>query len=80
MADVLTNTKQEAVVRSMIQLGQNLGMHELAEGIETSAQLEWLLKEQCDYAQGFYFSRPLHEKEMVRHMKQVTTYLEFGTH
>lgn len=80
LADVLTNTKQEAVVRSMIQLGQNLGMHVLAEGIETSAQLEWLLQERCDYAQGFYFSRPLHEKEMVRHMKQVTTYLEFGTH
>ncbi|WP_214780048.1 EAL domain-containing protein [Exiguobacterium sp. s22] len=78
--NLFTDRNQEAIVRSMIQLGHNLGMKVLMEGVETSAQLEWLLKESCDYVQGYYFSRPLHETDVPLHVKQTTTYLEFGKH
>ncbi|WP_236633781.1 MULTISPECIES: EAL domain-containing protein [unclassified Exiguobacterium] len=78
IVNLFTDRNQEAIVRSMIQLGHNLGMKVLMEGVETSDQLEWLLNEQCDYVQGFYFSRPLREKDVVKHVKSVTTYIEFG--
>ncbi|WP_445005752.1 bifunctional diguanylate cyclase/phosphodiesterase [Exiguobacterium alkaliphilum] len=78
IVNLFTDRNQEAIVRSMIQLGHNLGMKVLMEGVETSDQLEWLLNEQCDYVQGYYFSRPLREKEVVKHVKSVTTYIEFG--
>ena len=38
---------------------QNLGFEVIAEGVETEAQLEHLRAMQCQYAQGYYFSRPL---------------------
>ncbi|WP_404283606.1 EAL domain-containing protein [Exiguobacterium aurantiacum] len=78
IVNLFTDRNQEAIVRSMIQLGHNLGMKVLMEGVETSDQLEWLLNEQCDYVQGYYFSRPLLEKDVVKHVKSVTTYIEFG--
>lgn len=78
IVNLFTDRNQEAIVRSMIQLGHNLGMKVLMEGVETSDQLEWLLNERCDYVQGFYFSRPLREKDVVKHVKSVTTYIEFG--
>ncbi|WP_026824362.1 bifunctional diguanylate cyclase/phosphodiesterase [Exiguobacterium marinum] len=78
IVNLFTDRNQEAIVRSMIQLGHNLGMKVLMEGVETSAQLEWLLKESCDYVQGYYFSRPLSETDVPFHVKETTTYLEFG--
>ncbi|WP_214742912.1 EAL domain-containing protein [Exiguobacterium sp. s48] len=80
IVNLFTDRNQEAIVRSMIQLGHNLGMKVLMEGVETSAQLEWLLNESCDYVQGFYFSHPLHETDVPFHVKETTTYLEFGKH
>lgn len=80
IVNLFTDRNQEAIVRSMIQLGHNLGMKVLMEGVETSAQLEWLLKESCDFVQGYYFSHPLSETDVPLHVKQTTTYLEFGKH
>ncbi|WP_215144383.1 EAL domain-containing protein [Exiguobacterium qingdaonense] len=80
IVNLFTDRNQEAIVRSMIQLGHNLGMKVLMEGVETSAQLEWLLKESCDYVQGYYFSHPLSETDLPLHVKETTTYLEFGKH
>ncbi|WP_240544613.1 EAL domain-containing protein [Exiguobacterium algae] len=77
ITNLFTDRNQEAIVRSMIQLGHNLGMKVLMEGVEHSNQLEWLLQENCDYVQGYYFSRPLQEQDVLKHVKQVKTYLEF---
>jgi diguanylate cyclase (GGDEF)-like protein/PAS domain S-box-containing protein len=47
------------IVTAMIQLGKNLNMKVLAEGVESIRQLEILSRLQCDYIQGFYFSKPV---------------------
>lgn len=50
--------KQSAISQAIISLGRSLDLEVVAEGIESSAQLEFVLGEGCHYAQGYWFSRP----------------------
>jgi diguanylate cyclase (GGDEF)-like protein/PAS domain S-box-containing protein len=47
------------MVRAIAAIAHNMGMDVVAEGVETAEQLEWLRAIGCEYAQGFYFSRPV---------------------
>jgi diguanylate cyclase (GGDEF)-like protein/PAS domain S-box-containing protein len=51
--------EQLAIVRTIITLAWNLGMEVVAEGVETMKQFLQLRSLQCDYAQGYFFYRPL---------------------
>jgi diguanylate cyclase (GGDEF)-like protein len=51
----------DVIVRSTIELGHNLGLRVVAEGVETSKTWERLAELRCDTAQGFHVSRPLPE-------------------
>jgi diguanylate cyclase (GGDEF)-like protein/PAS domain S-box-containing protein len=48
-----------AIVRAIVTLSQSLGMEVVAEGIETTEQCEYLKTLECQYGQGYLFSRPL---------------------
>src|SRR5260221_4795432 len=48
-----------AIVRSIIVMGRNLGLEVIAEGVETTAQADFLKAECCPELQGFLFSKPL---------------------
>jgi len=54
-----TDPEQVAIVRTIMTLAWNLGIEVIAEGVESIKQLAQLNALKCDYAQGFYFSRPL---------------------
>ena len=47
------------MVRAITAIAHNMGMDVVAEGVETIEQLELLRAIGCEYAQGFYFSRPV---------------------
>jgi diguanylate cyclase (GGDEF)-like protein/PAS domain S-box-containing protein len=47
------------MVRAIAAMAHNMGMDVVAEGVETAEQLEWLRAIGCEFAQGFYFSRPV---------------------
>ncbi len=51
--------KNYTLVDIIISLSNLLGLYTVAEGIETSQQLEWLQKRQCEFGQGFLFSKPV---------------------
>ncbi|MFT7649604.1 MAG: diguanylate cyclase (GGDEF)-like protein/PAS domain S-box-containing protein [Candidatus Poriferisodalaceae bacterium] len=53
-----TPDRAEAQVRSIIDMAAATGMHVVAEGIESAAQVQVLRRLRCDTAQGFYFARP----------------------
>jgi EAL domain-containing protein (putative c-di-GMP-specific phosphodiesterase class I) len=63
--NLTTSQKDEAIARSIIQLGHNLGMQVIAEGVETAGQVEALQDLGCDVVQGFYFGRPLPAGEVL---------------
>jgi EAL domain-containing protein (putative c-di-GMP-specific phosphodiesterase class I) len=48
----------EEIIRLLVGLARTLGLDIVAEGIETSGQLQYLAALGCSYGQGYYFSRP----------------------
>ena len=54
-----TSEDDAVIVRSTIELGHNLGLRVVAEGVEDPASLELLRGWGCDIAQGYLFSRPM---------------------
>jgi diguanylate cyclase (GGDEF)-like protein len=60
MTEVEVNDQSKAIVRAILALGRSLSVPVLAEGVETSAQLDVLRIEGCNEAQGFLLGRPGH--------------------
>ena len=54
-----TDKDDEIIVRSTIDLGHNMGLKVVAEGVETEEVLHRLKSLRCDLAQGYFMSRPL---------------------
>lgn len=54
-----TDGEQLEIVRTIVTLAWNLGLDVIAEGVETAKQLAQLKSLQCEYGQGYFFSRPL---------------------
>ena len=55
-----------AIARAIIHLGHSLGMHVLAEGVETRQQANLLSDLGCDQIQGLLVSPPIPEEEFVQ--------------
>lgn len=60
------NATEEAIIRTIIRLAKDLELNVVAEGIETREQFEFVQSEECDYIQGYYYSKPLPGDEIVR--------------
>jgi diguanylate cyclase (GGDEF)-like protein len=56
---ITTSSESKALIGTLIQLGKDLGLKTLAEGVETPAQLTHLRDNHVDEIQGFLLSRPL---------------------
>lgn len=62
--DVVSDLKDQAIIRTIISLAKGLGLDVIAEGVEELNQKEFLLQEQCHKIQGYLYSRPLPLKEV----------------
>jgi diguanylate cyclase (GGDEF)-like protein len=67
--DLDTNRDNGFIVRSVIDLGHNLGLEVTAEGVESQASLDTLAVLTCDWAQGYHLSRPLGAEEITRWLR-----------
>ncbi|MDB5928408.1 MAG: hypothetical protein JWR60_115, partial [Polaromonas sp.] len=68
VAEVLTDRADAAISRTIITLAHNLNLQVVAEGVETQAQLEFLIAEGCDQFQGYLFARPLPIAQLEAHL------------
>jgi EAL domain-containing protein (putative c-di-GMP-specific phosphodiesterase class I) len=57
------NKSDMEISEAIIALGKSLGMKIVAEGVETKEQLRFLQERNCDFIQGYYFSKPLPPQE-----------------
>jgi diguanylate cyclase (GGDEF)-like protein/PAS domain S-box-containing protein len=56
--DVLTDPNDAAIARTIMALGQTLGLAVIAEGVETEGQRDFLARQGCQAFQGYLFGRP----------------------
>ncbi|MBQ5320139.1 MAG: EAL domain-containing protein [Oscillospiraceae bacterium] len=69
--DEINNNKRDyAITDSIIDLVHNLGIHTVAEGIETVGQYDFLKDMNCDYIQGFLMSKPLEESDAIEFVEK----------
>jgi len=58
------------IVRSIVTLSHNLGMDVVAEGVEEASQLSILKGLKCEYAQGYFFSKPVDSQKAAALIRQ----------
>jgi EAL domain-containing protein (putative c-di-GMP-specific phosphodiesterase class I) len=63
--EMCVSDRDRIMVQKTIEMGHELGMHVIAEGVETREQLDLLRTEGCDSVQGYFFSRPLPPEVLV---------------
>jgi EAL domain-containing protein (putative c-di-GMP-specific phosphodiesterase class I) len=68
--NLVRDTKDRAIVLSTIELGHNLDLRVVAEGVEDPASVEVLRKLGCDLVQGYVFARPMAEPEFRRWVRE----------
>ncbi|MBV1849590.1 putative bifunctional diguanylate cyclase/phosphodiesterase [Catellatospora tritici] len=62
-----------AIVRAVVDLGRQLGIRVVAEGVETGTQRAALSRLGCDAAQGFHFSRPLPGDQIIEALRTLAS-------
>jgi len=67
--DIPDSEDDKAITSAVIAMAHRLNMEVVAEGVETRDQFEFLVEHECEYAQGYLFSKPL-PLDNVRHMIQ----------
>ncbi|MGN6725195.1 MAG: putative bifunctional diguanylate cyclase/phosphodiesterase, partial [Tepidisphaeraceae bacterium] len=60
----------EAVIQAMLTLAHGLGLSVVAEGLEAAEQVELLRSLNCDYGQGYFFSRPMWAGDVERYLNE----------
>ena len=68
--DALIDFNDAAIVRTIIALGQSLGMEVIAEGVEIEEQHSFLAVHGCLYFQGYLFSKPVPIEQFEALLKQ----------
>jgi diguanylate cyclase (GGDEF)-like protein/PAS domain S-box-containing protein len=66
--DITENEDDREITKAIIAMGQNLRLHVLAEGVETTEQVEILRASGCDFIQGYYYARPLPAAQMIPYL------------
>lgn len=59
VSDILIDTNSEVITRTIIALGQSLGLNVIAEGVEAQKQRDFLEINGCHLYQGYLYSKPL---------------------
>ena len=62
--------KVRTIITGILEMVHHLGIKVVAEGAETREQVDFLQSNDCDYIQGYYFSKPLPEAEFLEYVRQ----------
>ncbi len=79
VTDMARNDESACIVRSVIDLGHNLSLEVVAEGVEDQVTWDMLTEMGCDVAQGFHLSRPLTAAEVLPWLEKPQPCLSFAS-
>jgi len=65
------NPNDEALVSMILSMAKHLRLKVVAEGIEEAEQLAFLIKGDCDYIQGYLFSKPISAEQISDNFKNL---------
>jgi EAL domain-containing protein (putative c-di-GMP-specific phosphodiesterase class I) len=68
--DILVDANDKAIVDTILRLAHTMGLHTVAEGVETLEQLQYLRAMGCDECQGYYLARPCATEAFVQRVRQ----------
>jgi len=66
ISNILISEQDEKLVKAVIAMAKSLGMSVVSEGVESKGQLDFLIKEDCEFIQGYYFSKPVPSAEFFK--------------
>ncbi|HEC05575.1 MAG TPA: EAL domain-containing protein [Thiolapillus brandeum] len=70
--DLVTDSNDESIIRAIVAMSKGLGLHTVAEGVETDQQKELLSSIGCDLMQGYLYSRPVPAEEAESYLHRVS--------
>ena len=70
--DIPDDPNDVAIVQAIIDMTGRLGLRQIAEGVETAAQLEFLRQHGCHEMQGYYFAKPMDAKKLTEFLASAT--------
>jgi diguanylate cyclase (GGDEF)-like protein/PAS domain S-box-containing protein len=73
ISDIPGDADDAAITRAIISMAHSLRLKVIAEGVETAEQLSFLREHGCDEMQGYYYSAPLPEEQMVALLHRTQT-------
>ncbi len=68
LQDFTTNPRAKSIIEFSIKMIKQLGIAVLAEGVETKEQADFLKNIGCDYAQGYYFAKPMPAQDFTKYL------------
>ncbi|MCR5277854.1 MAG: EAL domain-containing protein [Lachnospiraceae bacterium] len=68
--------RSREIIRSVVDMAKRLGIHTLAEGVETAEQLEFLKNIGCEKAQGYYIGKPMPYEECYKYLMDSNMHIE----
>ena len=68
--DIPDNVDDMAITSAVIAMAHELKMEVVAEGVETAEQFDFLATHNCEYAQGWLFSKPIPLADLIEYVKK----------
>ncbi|MEJ2403788.1 MAG: bifunctional diguanylate cyclase/phosphodiesterase [Candidatus Thiodiazotropha sp.] len=73
VVNVAEEQRNQAIIKSIIQLCSGLGLSVIAEGAETKEEVDFLVEAGCEYIQGYYFSKPVDNERCISLLHSAST-------
>lgn len=74
LADKVFDNRMRILLKNTIRTFKEIGMEIVVEGVETEEMLQQFTELECDFIQGYYFSKPLPEKEFIEFISSQSSY------
>lgn len=70
LVDGIATSSGMSIFKNTVSMLKDINLELVVEGVETQATLDRILEMDCDYVQGFYYSKPIPEAEFVEFLKE----------